>query len=258
MSDHIESLEELREQLRRAQEELQRSQKFVLADRFCGSIMHEINNPLEAITNLIYLAKLETDNPDRVRCYLQQAEEQLGLVRTIARQTLSFYRERKSTHAVDLVALLEAALRIHTKQLLEKQVDIKRKLPPTLVVQGNSGELLEVLSNLIVNSLDSLSERGAIYLRAHSTASEVHVTVADSGCGIREDLRKKLFVPFQSSKGERGTGLGLWLSKSLVEKHQGRIRWRSSVKPGRSGTAFRITLQTSKGAPETESAFAPA
>jgi C4-dicarboxylate-specific signal transduction histidine kinase len=241
---------DLREQLRQAQEALQRIERFALAGRFCGAIMHEINNPLEAITNLVYLAKLEAHDPERVRHYAQQAEEQLALVQSIARQTLSFYREQQTPQDVDLVVLLESALRIHTKQLLEKQVEIKRRLPETLVIQGNSGELLEVLSNLIVNALESLSQRGSLYLRARSTVEAVHLTVADSGCGIREDLRKSLFVPFQTSKGETGTGLGLWLSKNLVEKHCGRISWRSSVRPGQSGTTFRITLSTPQAPPK--------
>jgi signal transduction histidine kinase len=258
MDNPIASIEDLREQLRLAQEALQRSSQFKLADKFCGSIMHEINNPLEAISNLVYLAKLEIHDADRVGCYLQQAEEQLDLVRAIARQTLSFYREHKAVQEIDLVALLEAALRIHTKQLLEKQIDIQRRLPKTLVVQGNFGELLEVISNLIVNSLESLTQHGTIYLRAGSTPDEVHITVADRGCGIPENLRKKLFQPFQSSKGEAGTGLGLWLTRNLVEKHHGRIRWRSSVHPGQSGTAFRITLRSSQEQPRNVPAFGAA
>ena len=237
---------DLREQLRRAQEALQRSERFALAGRFSGAIMHEINNPLEAIANLVYLIKLEAHDPERVKCYVQQAEEQLELVRTIARQTLSFYREQRTSQDVDLVALLESALRIHTKYLLEKQVDIQRRLPETLRIRGNSGELLQVLSNLIVNALEALSHRGRLYLRAWSSNEEVHITIADNGCGIPEEFRGDLFVPFHTSKSEAGTGLGLWLSKGLVEKHPGRIRWRTSVRPGRSGTAFRISLTTSK------------
>jgi C4-dicarboxylate-specific signal transduction histidine kinase len=233
---------DLREQLRIAQEALQRSERLALAGRYSGAIMHEINNPLEAITNLIYLVKLAAHDPERVRCYAQQAEEQLALVRTIARQTLDFYREQRTAHDVDLIEVLEAALRIHTKLLLEKQVDIQRRLPEKLVIQGNSGELLEVLSNLIVNALEALSNRGTLYLRARSGKEEAHVTVADNGCGIQEEVRGNLFVPFHSGKGEAGTGLGLWLSKALIEKHRGRIRWRTSVRPGRSGTAFRISL----------------
>jgi signal transduction histidine kinase len=232
--------------LRRAQEALQRSEQFALAGRFAGAIMHEINNPLEAITNLVYLAKLQAHDAEKVRCYAQQAEEQLDLVRTIARQTLSFYREQHRAHEVDVVELLESALRIHTKYLLEKQVDIQRRLPETLVIQGNSGELLQVLSNLIVNALEAISDRGRLYLRARSGNEQVHITVADDGCGIPEELRRNLFVPFHTSKGESGTGLGLWLSKTLIEKHRGRIRWRSSVRVGRSGTAFRISLATSQ------------
>jgi C4-dicarboxylate-specific signal transduction histidine kinase len=233
---------DLQEQLRLAREALQRSERLALAGRFSGAIMHEINNPLEAITNLVYLAKLEAHDPERVKCLAQQAEEQLALVRTIARQTLDFYREQRTAHDVDLVELLEAALRIHTKYLLEKQVDIQRRLPDTLVIHGNSGELLEVLSNLIVNALEALSNRGTLYLRARSGKQETHITVADNGCGIPERVRRNLFVPFHSGKGEKGTGLGLWLSKALIEKQRGRIHWRTSVRSGRSGTIFRISF----------------
>jgi C4-dicarboxylate-specific signal transduction histidine kinase len=237
---------DLREQLRLSQEALQRSEQFALAGRYAGAIMHEINNPLEAITNLVYLAKLVAHDPEKVKCYIQQAEEQLNLVRRIARQTLSFYREQRRAHEVDVVELLESALRIHTRYLLDKQVEIQRRLPETLVIQGNSGELLQVLSNLIVNALEALSPRGRLYLRARSANEEVHITVADNGCGIPEALRGHLFVPFHTNKGESGTGLGLWLSKTLVEKYLGRIRWRTSARAGRSGTTFRISLATSQ------------
>jgi C4-dicarboxylate-specific signal transduction histidine kinase len=233
---------DIREHLRLAQEALRRSERLALAGRFSGAIMHEINNPLEAISNLVYLTKLEAHDPERVRCYAQQAEEQLELVRTIARQTLGFYREQQTPHDVDLVELLEASLRIHTKILLEKQVDIQRRLPEKLIVEGNSAELLEVLSNVIVNALEALSHRGTLYLRARLDKEEAHITVADNGCGITEELRRKLFLPFHTSKGEAGTGLGLWLSKALIEKRRGRIRWRTSVRVGRSGTIFRISL----------------
>jgi len=236
---------ELERQLKQAQAALQKSEQLALAGRFAGAIMHEINNPLEAITNLLYLAKLEAHDPERVKCHVQQAEEQLELVRVIARQTLTFYRQQQREHDVDLIQLLESALRIHTKYLLEKKVDIQRRFPETLVMQGNSAELLQVLSNLIVNALESLSQDGKLYLRARSGKDEIHITVADNGSGIPEEFRKSLFVPFHTSKGERGTGLGLWLSKSLVEKHTGRIRWRSSNRRGSSGTTFRISFATS-------------
>lgn len=196
------------EQLRQVQEALQRSERLVLAGRFSGAVMHEINNPLEAITNLVYLAKLEAHDPERVKCYAQQAEEQLALVRKVARQTLSFYREQATPQQVDLVELVEFALRIHTHHLLEKQVDIQRRLPETLPIQGNSGELLQVLSNLIVNALEALSQHGRLYLRARSSREKVHIMIADNGCGIPETFRGNLFLPFHTTKGDAGTGLG--------------------------------------------------
>lgn len=236
------TLLELQEQLKQTEEALQRSERLALAGRFSGAIMHEINNPLEAITNLVYLAKLEAHDSERVKRYAQQAEEQLELVRTIARQTLSFYREQRTSQVVDLVELLQAAIRIHTRYLLEKQVDIQRRLPEKLVILGNTGELLQVLSNLIVNALEALSHRGKLYLRLRVSKGEAHIMVADNGCGIPLAFRGELFTPFHTSKREAGTGLGLWLSKALIEKHSGRIRWRTSDRPGRSGTAFRISL----------------
>jgi C4-dicarboxylate-specific signal transduction histidine kinase len=243
MSRFADSTEiDLREQLRLTQDALQRSERFAMAGRFSGAIMHEINNPLEAITNLVYLIKLKADDPKSVKCYAEQAEEHLALVRNIAGQTLSFYRDQRTAHDVNIVDLLETALRIHTKRLLEKQVDIQRRLPEKLIIQGNSGELLEVLSNLIVNALEALSIGGILYLRVRSYGETTHITVADNGSGIPEEIRASLFAPFHSSKGEAGTGLGLWLSKTLIHRNRGQISWRSSIRPGRTGTAFRISL----------------
>lgn len=213
--------QDLREQLRLAQEALQRSERFALAGRFSGAIMHEINNPLEAITNLVYLAKLEAHDPERVKYYAQQAEEQLQLVRTIARQTLSFYREQRTAHDVDLVELLESALRIHTKYLLEKQVDIQRRLPETLVIQGNSGELLQVLSNLVVNALEALSHRGRLYLRARSSDEEVQLTVADNDAASAKSSVGTCLCPFTPAKVRREPALVFgfprhWLKSTLA------------------------------------------
>jgi signal transduction histidine kinase len=214
---------DVREQLRLTHEALRKSERVALAGRFSGAIMHEINNPLEAITNLVYLAHLQADDPDRVRDYLRQAEEQLAIVQSIARKTLDFYREKQVVSDVDLVELLEVALRIHTKHISNKRIDIQRRIPEKLIIQGNSSELLEVLSNLIVNALEALSSHGTLYIRLRSGKDEARMTVADNGCGI-PDERRSLFEPFHTGKRENGTGLGLWLSKGLIEKHHGRIR----------------------------------
>jgi signal transduction histidine kinase len=235
---------DVREQLRLTQEALRKSERVALAGRFSGAIMHEINNPLEAITNLVYLAHLQADDPDRVRDYLRQAEEQLAIVQSIARKTLDFYRDKQVVSDVDLVELLEVALRIHTKHISNKRIDIHRRIPEKLIIQGNSSELLEVLSNLIVNALEALSSHGTLYIRLRSGKDEARMTVADNGCGIPEEVHRGLFEAFHTGKRENGTGLGLWLSKGLIEKHHGRIRWRSSVRPGRSGTIFCISLAT--------------
>jgi light-regulated signal transduction histidine kinase (bacteriophytochrome) len=171
---------DVREQLRLTQEALRKSERVALAGRFSGAIMHEINNPLEAITNLVYLAHLQADDPDRVRDYLRQAEEQLAIVQSIARKTLDFYRDKQVVSDVDLVELLEVALRIHTKHISNKRIDIHRRIPEKLIIQGNSSELLEVLSNLIVNALEALSSHGTLYIRLRSGKDEARMTVAET------------------------------------------------------------------------------
>jgi signal transduction histidine kinase len=148
----------------------------------------------------------------------EKAEEQLELVRGIARQTLSFYRQQHREHDVDLIQLLESALRIHTKYLLEKLIDIQRRFPETLVMRGNSAELLQVLSNVIVNALESLSQHGKLYLRARSGKDEIHVTVADNGSGIPEESRERLFVPFKHQQRRRWNGPRLMAFDELGRK----------------------------------------
>jgi signal transduction histidine kinase len=225
-----------------AEAALLKSQTQATAGQFAVAVMHEINSPLEAISNLVFLVEHYAEDPFEVRKYIQMAEEQLVQVRRIAHQTLKFYRQGDVQEPVDFVGLAEAALRIHDHKITAKRLRLHKDLQREAMARAHAGDMLQVVSNLIANALDALPEEGTLYLRVRKSRDEVHVTIADNGHGIPQEAVDKIFEPFFTTKKEHGTGLGLAISRSIVERHKGRIRLRSSVRGNSSGTVFRISL----------------
>lgn len=236
IADLQSKLAEVGETLRRAEE---RATPGLLA----LELMHEIRNPLEAIGNLVYLAMEESGDRDAVCAYLRRVEEQLAMVNDIAGQTLGFARTTTSPQPVCLVALANAALRIHQRAVKAKQIHVVKDFPQELIAQVYITEMLQVFSNLVVNSLDALPRDGTLRMRLSQHNHESHIVVADNGHGIPAENVGRIFVPFFTTK-KAGNGLGLALSKKIVEHNQGRISLRSSVRPGKSGTIFKISLPT--------------
>ena len=228
---------------------LLQSQCLAVAGQFAAAVMHEINNPLAAVSNLNFLVQHQSEDPFQVRAYSGMIEEQLGRVIEICRRTLSFYRTADTIEAIPLASLADAALRVHHSTIMAKQIQISLDFPNDTVVEVHAGEMLEVMSNLVGNAVDALSVRGSLRLRARKRVDRVHVTVADNGHGIPPALMDRIFDPFFTTKKEKGTGLGLAISKEIVERHRGKIKIKSSVRRGRSGTAFLISLplQLDKG-----------
>jgi signal transduction histidine kinase len=208
--------------------------------------MHEINGPLEAVTNLNYLIQQDVDNAGLVRQYSQLIEEQLLNLTKLSRQTLSFYRSEETREVVAISTLAEAALRVHQRKIFAKQIKIRKSLPSDATAEVNAGDMLQVISNLVANAIDALPEEGVLQVRVKRCTREVRIIVADNGPGIPDPIRARIFDPFFTTKRERGTGLGLAISKTIVEKHQGRIRTRTSTRPPRSGTIFRISLPSAE------------
>jgi signal transduction histidine kinase len=234
--------EELMAQLKIAEESLQRYEKLALAGRYAGAVMHEVNNPLEAIGNLVYLAKNAADDPGQVRKHMQVVESQLARLGEITRKSLSFYHEGAELKTFDLVSLAEAAIRLHLQGLPTGQVTLSKLFPEAASVHGREGEIHQVLSNLFLNALDALPEQnGKLRLRIRVAGKRVHMVIADNGQGIPTAVRASLFKPYSTGKSE-GTGIGLWLSKQIIERHNGTIRFRSSHKVGKSGTVFLLTI----------------
>ncbi len=230
------------------EEIVHRYRSFAVAGQFAAVVMHEINGPLEAVTNLNYLIQQDADNADLVRQYSQLIEEQVINLIKLSRQTLSFYRSEETREVVAMSTLAEAALRVHQKNIFAKQIRIRRSLPSDVTAEVNPGDMLQVISNLVANAIDALPEEGVLQVRVKRCTREVRIIVADNGHGIPDPIRARIFDPFFTTKRERGTGLGLAISKSIVEKHQGRIRTRSSTRTPRSGTIFRISLPSAERA----------
>jgi signal transduction histidine kinase len=234
-------IHDLRVKLDLATEALRKAEERALAGQFALEVMHEIRNPLEAVGYLLYLALSEKDL-DAVNAHLRQANEQMATVHQIAAQTLGFARSFPTVLETDLNELAEAALRIHQRRITEQKIHLVRDFSEKATAEVYTGEILQVISNLLANALDALPEGGTISLRLRKRDNRVQLLVADSGHGMRAEHITRLFEPFFTTKQNQGTGLGLALSKKIVERHKGHIHARSSVLPHRSGTTFKVTI----------------
>ncbi len=235
---------------KRSEEVLRQTEKLAVAGRLAASIAHEINNPLEAITNCLYLIEQGELSPI-AHSYLKMAQKELDLVSKITMQTLRFYRSSSRPHKTNLHELIESVLGLLESKLNQQGIEVVRDLRKVPLVLAHDGELRQVLANLVGNAIDALPPTGGrLTLRVAKTRNwssgtlGVRVSVADNGSGMDTAVQKKIFEPFFSTKGITGTGLGLWISRELVEKHKGQLRVRSrkmtETHPG--GTVFTISL----------------
>lgn len=237
---------------RRAQEEaLRTSEKLAATGRMAATIAHEINNPLEAVTNLIYLAKTDPETPEAVSRMLEVADNELARVSQIAQQTLGFYRDTTRPVTIDVNELLNAVVELFDRKLAGKGLRCTLDLEPGLSVVGLQGEIRQVVANLLVNAIDASPGRGGrIRIRGrHRRRSEgegIAVLICDEGEGIPVHVRRRLFTPFVTTKESTGTGLGLWVTRGMVEKHGGSVCFRTRTVPP-SGTVFRVFLPQSGG-----------
>jgi PAS domain S-box-containing protein len=231
---------------RRSEEALRRTEKLAATGRLAASIAHEINNPLEALTNLVYLAR---KNPSKSESYLAIADQELDHIAEITKHTLGFYRDSTTTVQVDVADVIRDVLELYSRKIEYKKITVKEKYGPGVTVPGYPGELRQIFANLVANAIEAMTENGHLIIKATATPGgpdgngrSVRVSLLDDGGGIDLAQMKKIFEPFYTTKKDTGTGLGLWLTQSLVEKHHGRIRVRSRVDPGKSWTMFSVFL----------------
>src|SRR3984957_20646360 len=230
---------------KQSEEAIRRSEKLATAGRLAASIAHEINNPLEAVLNLLYLARHDSGHAGE---YLTLAEKEVGRVARLAQQALGFVRDASSPSSMNPVAIVDEILELYSRKLEGRRINVLRRYRGTPQIAGYSGEVRQLLANLLVNAVDAMADGGSLYIRvavAHDRTNHregVRITVADNGAGIHHDNLRQIFEPFYTTKKETGTGLGLWVSRGIVQKHGGSIRVRSRTGGAITGTVFSVFL----------------
>jgi signal transduction histidine kinase len=233
---------------KQAEEALLRSEMLASAGRMAASIAHEINNPLEAVMNTIYLARTTADLPALALEYLDIADGELMRIAHITRQTLGFYREFSAATSNSASALIDSVVNLLQAKIRANGAQVEQQCDRSLRIMGIAGELRQVLANLLANSLEAIGQNGRIVLRAAASVDpgnghrRVRISVADCGSGLTPATTKRIFEPFFTTKGSVGTGLGLWVCKQLVEKNAGSIRVRSITHGSCKGTTFSVLL----------------
>jgi PAS domain S-box-containing protein len=245
-------------QTKLAEEAVRNSERLAVAGRMAATIAHEINNPLEAVTNILYLLSRNEPLTEKGREYVKAASEELHRIGQITRTTLGLYRERDTMVVpVNIPELLDSILVLYNRRLQTLGVRIDKRFDSAGRIMGVAGELRQVFSNLIANAIDALTTSGSklvVHVRdAHDWSDQrrpgIRVEVGDDGSGISKETRAKLFKPFFTTKGEKGTGVGLWVSQGILAKHGGSIRVRSNTGV-RHGTCFSVFLPLNTETPK--------
>ena len=236
----------------KSQEALLANEKLAVAGRLAATIAHEIHNPLDSVSNLLFLMDGES-TPEESAQFLQLAKQEIARVTQISRAMLSLYREAKAPIALDLTEMLESILLLMDRRFVSLGVTVEADLAPDLMIHGFPAELRQVFTNLLTNAAEASGAQTVIRLCAvlcpaglaadglrHEAGALV--TITDQGPGLAEEIKSTLFQPFHTTKGERGTGLGLWVSRGIINKHGGTIELESNYDPMYHGTVARVFL----------------
>ncbi len=231
---------------KQAEEALRRSEKLAATGRLAATIAHEINNPLEAVTNLVYLIGSDSTLDAASREYVELAQRELQRVAHLTKQTLGFYRDTSRPGSVDPGEMLDEVVAIYGARLQSKGIQVEKRYHNAEAPYTIPGETRQVFGNLVANAVDALSSGGKLVLRIAAAERGGHrgvrITIADNGSGIPAENRPNIFEPFFTTKKDVGTGLGLWVAQEIVSKYGGNIRVRSRVGAALHGTVFTIFL----------------
>jgi PAS domain S-box-containing protein len=232
---------------RRLDAALIQSEKLAAVGRLASSIAHEINNPLESVVNLIYLARLKAIEPD-IQSFLDLADQELRRVANIVNQTLRFHKQASRPRAISCLALFSTLLNMYEGRLKNSNIGVEKRKRATEPVVCFEGDIRQVLNNVVGNAIDAMPGGGRLFVRSRkgtdwrSGRVGLVLTVADDGSGIDAQTQLRMFDAFFTTKGIGGSGLGLWISAEIMERHQGRIRIRSSQRDGSRGTVVALFL----------------
>ena len=227
----------------RAEEALRKSEKLAAVGRLASTISHEINNPLESVTNLLYLIKAEA-REDSMRLLVESAEQELNRASEVVRHSLKFHRQTTRPGEEKLADLLESTMAVYEARFRQSHIQIDRRYLNSISVRCFSSELRQVFANLLSNAFDAMRPGGTLRLDVRDSRDwrtgepGVRVAVADTGSGMSQATLRHIFEPFFTTKGLQGTGLGLWLSAEILNRHRAKVKVRSGQAAGRSGTIF--------------------
>ncbi len=230
-----------------AEQALRQSEKLAATGRLAASIAHEINNPLASVMNALYILRTNAKVPDSALVFVKTAEEELARVVHITKQTLGFYREISSPVMSSVPQLFEEVLTAYDARLEQGQITVHKEFADVGQLAAFPSELRQVFSNLVLNAIEASSPSSSIYIRvrqAHNGdgLAGIRITVADDGCGIAKENMSRIFEPFFTTKESKGTGLGLWVSQGIVQKHQGKLSVRSRTDGAGHGTCCTVFL----------------
>jgi PAS domain S-box-containing protein len=246
-------------QHRRAEAALMQSEKLAAVGRMASSIAHEINNPLESVTNLLYIARQNATSP-QMQEFLDLANQELRRVSVIVNQTLRFHKQSTLPSEITCNELISTVLSLYEGRLRNCDITVEKRKRTRRPIACFEGDIRQVLNNLVANAIDAMPKGGRLLLRSREATDwrpspglgagpdsapprrGLVLTIADTGSGISADTRARIFEPFFTTKGMNGTGLGLWISAEIVDRHRGRLALRSSQREGRHGTVFTLFL----------------
>lgn len=239
---------------RKTQDALIANEKLAVAGRLAATIAHEIHNPLDSVSNLLYLMR-NGASPEEASQFMDMAEHELTRVTQISRAMLGLYRESKAPVDVDLKEMLQEILLLLERRLTDLGITVSTDMPKSVSIAGFPAELRQVFTNLITNAAEAAGQGGEVKVSItpqtaspDATGQKVQagatVTVADNGPGISEEVQSHLFQPFFTTKGEHGTGLGLWVSRGIINKHGGAISLESDISEAAHGTVVSVFLAT--------------
>jgi PAS domain S-box-containing protein len=235
---------------KRAEDALRKTEKLAAAGRLAASIAHEINNPLEAVTNLLYLLRHQSSLDEQAISYADLAQHEISRVAEMTQQTLRFYRQSTLPVVANVAELLDSVVSLNKGRLHGLQIEVSREIGPNVELYCFSGEMRQLFTNLIGNAIDAMAHGGHLWLsvrRSHSWVDGtpgIRLFVADNGCGMTKATRLRIFEPFFTTKETTGTGLGLWVSSEIIAKHKGTVRVASRPAEAgdgkHSGTVFML------------------
>ena len=241
-------------QRKQSEAALIRSEKLAASGRLAAALAHEINNPLQAVTNLMALLERSTQLSQQDHEYATLAARETGRIVRLVQQSLGFYRATASPAAMNLEEVLESVLVLYDRRIKTKQLDLTKQYRSQGTLWSYPSEIRQVFSTLLVNAMEACSKGCRVVLRTSDSRDwrngnepkGVRITVADNGVGIQAEYLARVFEPFFTTKGEKGTGLGLWVARGIIDRLGGSIQLRSRTTPGSSGTCFSIFLPSQR------------